>query len=55
MLDAAHGAIAGYGETMDGDTKTRYWKITALYGDIYYRAGIEWAEKAILILEGEAP
>ncbi|MDR1688920.1 MAG: PadR family transcriptional regulator [Clostridiales bacterium] len=54
-MNAAHGAIAGYGEAMGGDTKTLYWKIAALYGDTYYRAGIEWAEKAISILEGKAP
>ena len=30
---------------------TTYWKLTALHGEITYKAGIEWADKAIEILE----
>jgi len=30
-----------------------YWKLTALHGESIYKAGIEWANKAIAILEEE--
>jgi len=29
----------------------KYWKLTALYGEMINKAGIEWADKAISILE----
>ena len=32
---------------------TTYWKLTALQGEIYLKSGIEWADKAIAILEEE--
>jgi len=28
-----------------------YWKLTALHGEIALKAGMEWAERAIEILE----
>ena len=51
-MNAAHGAISEYQEGIDDPAKALYWKITALFGETYYRAGIEWAEKAIALLEG---
>ena len=52
-MDAAHGAISEYQNAMEDDVKARYWKLTAMYGEVFYRAGIEWADKAIAILEEE--
>ena len=31
----------------------KYWKLVALHGEILRKARLEWAEKAIAILEGE--
>jgi len=33
------------------ENNAKYWKLTALYGEILNKANIEWAEKAIKILE----
>jgi DNA-binding PadR family transcriptional regulator len=52
-LDAAHSAIAGYGAGVANGPQ--FWKLTALYGELYYRLGVEWADKAIAMLEGEKP
>jgi DNA-binding PadR family transcriptional regulator len=51
-MDAAFEAIARRGETKRYAAKSRHWKIAALFGEAYYRAGMEWAEKAIKMLEG---
>lgn len=32
---------------------SKYWKLTALYGEIMCKANVEWAERAIAILEEE--
>jgi DNA-binding PadR family transcriptional regulator len=50
-MDAANGAISEYGSAMGNDAKAQYWKLTALYGEAFYRAGVEWADAAIAILE----
>ena len=31
--------------------KTKYWKLTALYGELMNKVGAQWADKAIAILE----
>jgi len=43
-------------EAMSGEADpkhVKYWKLTALHGEIQCRAGVEWADKAIAILEEE--
>jgi len=54
---AAFGAVSGtideYRASVVGDRKPKYWKIAALYGEGFYRAGLAWAEEAIQLLEGE--
>ncbi|MDR3085729.1 MAG: PadR family transcriptional regulator [Christensenellaceae bacterium] len=52
-LDDASGAIKAYGAMINSEERTRYWKIASSFGESYYRAEIEWAEKAIAMLEGE--
>ncbi|MDR0616492.1 MAG: PadR family transcriptional regulator [Synergistaceae bacterium] len=51
QLQTVSKSIAEYAELVNNDERrTKYWKIAALFGEIYYRAEIEWAEKAISIL-----
>lgn len=52
-MGEANNAAVKYGTVVGDETKARYWKITAIYGEMFYRMGIEWAEKAIAILEEE--
>jgi DNA-binding PadR family transcriptional regulator len=52
-MDAAFDSISQHGESAEYAAKARHWKIAALFGEAYYRAGMEWAEKAIAELEGE--
>ncbi len=50
-MNAAWDAIPSYEASVNDAGKTQYWKIAALYGDAYFRAGLEWADKAIALLE----
>jgi DNA-binding PadR family transcriptional regulator len=50
-LSAAKKSIAQYSVDESNAEHTKYWKITLLFGEIFYRAGLEWAEKAIAILK----
>lgn len=52
-INEAHSAIIKYETEIQDDSKTRYWKIAALYGDKQYHAALAWADEAIAILEGE--
>ena len=47
-------SIAHYGMVLNSEMHTKYWKIAALYGELFYKAGLEWAEKAIAILEDDS-
>ena len=40
-------------EAVLGTKVMKYWKLVALHGEIIYKARLEWAEKAIDILENE--
>lgn len=51
-LIAAHASSSEYGMTLGDENKSKYWVLSILYGESYYNASIEWAEKAIAILEG---
>lgn len=51
-LGAAYGAISEYKGTVD-DTKSKYWEMSVLYGESFFGAGLNWADKAIAILEKE--
>lgn len=53
-LGEAHNAISEYGKMVCDERKSIYWEITVLYGESYYEAGLNWADKAITILEKEA-
>lgn len=53
-LRSVPDAITQYGAMVEDEEKTRYWKITALYGEEFYHAGLSWAEKAIALLEDNA-
>ncbi len=53
-LSSVPDAINEYSIKIKNDEKkTKYWKISALFGEIFYRAELEWAKKAIAILEGK--
>lgn len=52
-LDEVAGSIAQYGEYVRSEERTKYWGIVAQFGESFCRAGIEWAEKAIALLEGD--
>ena len=48
---AAKKSIAQNVATGTNAKHVKYWKITVLFGEIFYRAGLEWAQKAIAILK----
>lgn len=52
-LKAAHVASSEYGVIVDDDQKSKFWDISILYGESFYNASIEWANKAIAILEAK--
>ena len=50
-LQAVSKSVTEYAELVNNDERrTKYWKIAAMFGEIFYRAEIEWAENAISIL-----
>ena len=53
MLGSARAASSEYGMTLEDDQKMKFWFLSILYGESYYNAGIDWAEKAIAMLEDE--
>lgn len=52
-LSNANDAIAEYGEVVGDEQKSKYWKIALLYGESFFDAGLNWADKAIAMLEEE--
>lgn len=50
-LGRVDGSISDYGEVVSDINKTKYWKLTALFGQSYYQAMLGWAEKAIAVSE----
>ena len=53
-FDAVRDIIDGEEQSGVADPKyTKYWKLTLLHGEINCRAGVEWANQAIAILEDE--
>jgi DNA-binding PadR family transcriptional regulator len=52
-IDAVANDIAMYDKMVSSEERTRYWKIASAFGESYYRAEIEWANKAIADLEGD--
>lgn len=53
-LNSLSTIIPQYMEMVDDPmTKSKYWKIVAMFGESYYLAEIDWAYKAIAILKGE--
>lgn len=53
-LGTAYNAISEYKGIVGDDTKSKYWEISVLYGEAFFDAGLNWADKAIAILEKEA-
>lgn len=53
-LGEAHNAILEYGAKIHDGKKAKYWEIAVLYEESYFDAGLNWADKAIAILEKEA-
>jgi DNA-binding PadR family transcriptional regulator len=52
-LNSAFGAVDAYSGAVNYDERrTKYWRLSVMYGESFCRAGLEWAEKAIAILEG---
>jgi len=53
-LETVPDSITAYGQLLHHDDgRSKHWKIAALFGETFYRAGIEWADKAIEILEAD--
>lgn len=50
-MQNAYNSISSYGDIVSNDKRVNYWKITAMFGDEFYHAGVIWADKAIAILE----
>lgn len=50
-LNAAHAASSEYGMTLGDEKKSKFWVLSILYGESFYNASIDWADKAIAILE----
>lgn len=50
-MGAAFEAISEHGQTQEYAAKAKHWKIAALFGEAYYRSGMQWAEKALKIVE----
>ena len=53
-LGRTDDAIVNYGTMVDDTNKTKYWKLTVLFGESYYGAMLEWIAKAITIIEVES-
>lgn len=51
-MSHAHEAISSYGEIVNHDNRMKYWQLTAMFGDLYYPMAVEWADRAIVFLEG---
>ena len=52
-LNAVPETIVKYGAEVDSTKRAKYWELAALFGEIYYRAEMEWVEKAIATVEGK--
>ncbi len=52
-MDAAFEAISRREKEPEYAGRARHWKMAALFGEAYCRLGMEWAEKAIEMLEEE--
>lgn len=50
-LNAAHAASSEYGMTLGDEKKSKFWVLSILYGESFYNASIDWADKAIAMLE----
>lgn len=48
---SAYDAITVYKEVVGDHQKSKYWELTALYGEVFFQAGLSWADRAIAILE----
>jgi PadR family transcriptional regulator AphA len=53
-LKTAYAASSEYGVIVDDDKKSKFWHISILYGEAFYDAGFDWADKAITILEDKS-
>lgn len=50
-MGVAYDSISKYDEIIADDEKSKYWYITALYGDTFLQASLSWVDKAIAILK----
>ncbi|MFT3984972.1 MAG: PadR family transcriptional regulator [Lachnospiraceae bacterium] len=49
--DSISESIAQYEMFVNNKARTKYWEITALFGETACRANLEWANQAIALLE----
>ncbi len=54
-LESARAASSEYGTVMSDERKLRFWELSILYGKAFYEASLQWADKAITIIEGMQP
>ncbi len=50
-IETARDAVPIYEAVVSDIGKIQYWKIAELYCEVFLRAGLDWADKAIAILE----
>jgi len=50
-MSAAQDIISEYGAVVGDARKAEDWKMVALYGEVFYDASLNWADKAIALLE----
>ena len=43
--------IAEYSVIVSDESKNKYWRIVAMFGESFYRAELEWADNALSMLE----
>jgi DNA-binding PadR family transcriptional regulator len=54
VIDGIGDRISYYEEQLeDGGRRAKHWELAALHGEIFWKAGMEWVEQAIAILERE--
>ncbi|MDR2056554.1 MAG: PadR family transcriptional regulator [Desulfovibrio sp.] len=47
-------AIAEYSALVSAESRNKYWRIVAMFGESFYRAELEWADRALSLL-GDTP
>lgn len=52
-FDTTSSIIDEYSKIVADKNKSKYWRIVAMFGEAYYKASLDWADKSLLLLEDE--